>query len=300
MVLTLATQALWRVASSTRSASRSPRRRGVTRWSQARASRAARMASRASLLAPCGAAAAWAAQSRPPARRGPAGRRPAQHRCYRRPPPPNSAVPAPVSGRTRAGVGSRQVGRRRGLRQGPADPIGRCGGEAVAVGVHPDHPIHGVGQPGHRDRAPFRWTSGRVGLEGATPRRFCDGSQPHRVGQAAHQASKRRARSTPAPRQAARNQGNSYGRLNRCESCRGARRRLPWRVVAVAGGSGLSAGLAAAGPPLALGLGRARRAGGGQPAGSATTTRTPTKGGLSHRRQRQEQTTTRAAARTRE
>src|SRR5215218_2959135 len=50
--LTLATQALWRVVSSTRSASRWPRRRGARGWSWARASRAARTASRASLLAP--------------------------------------------------------------------------------------------------------------------------------------------------------------------------------------------------------------------------------------------------------
>jgi hypothetical protein len=52
VALTLARQALWRVANSTRSASRSPCRRGMIRWSQAKASRAARMASRASLLAP--------------------------------------------------------------------------------------------------------------------------------------------------------------------------------------------------------------------------------------------------------
>jgi hypothetical protein len=52
MAQTLATHALWRVASSTRSASRSPRRRGASTWSWANASRAARMASNASLLAP--------------------------------------------------------------------------------------------------------------------------------------------------------------------------------------------------------------------------------------------------------
>ena len=64
MALTLATQALWRVASSTRNASWSPRRRGVSRWSWASASRAARTASKASDLAPlrrCAAGAAWAA-----------------------------------------------------------------------------------------------------------------------------------------------------------------------------------------------------------------------------------------------
>jgi hypothetical protein len=60
---------------------------------------------------------------------------------------------------------------------------------------------------------------------GDAARRFCDGSQPQGVGQAAHQASKRHTRSTSAQRQTARNQGNLDGRRNRCESCRGARRR---------------------------------------------------------------------------
>jgi hypothetical protein len=49
-----------------------------------------------------------------------------------------------------------KVDNHRGLAQGPAYPIGRCGSQGVAVGVHPDHPLDGVGQPGHRDRAPFR------------------------------------------------------------------------------------------------------------------------------------------------
>jgi len=52
VALTLAAQAPWRVANSTRNVSRSPRRRGARGWSWARASRAARTASRASLLAP--------------------------------------------------------------------------------------------------------------------------------------------------------------------------------------------------------------------------------------------------------
>src|SRR6266545_4079680 len=43
--------ALWRVVSSTRIASRSPRRRGWARWSRPSASRAARTASRSSVLA---------------------------------------------------------------------------------------------------------------------------------------------------------------------------------------------------------------------------------------------------------
>jgi hypothetical protein len=58
-----------------------------------------------------------------------------------------------------------QVGRRRSLCQGAADAIGGCGGQGVAVGVDPDHPIDGVGQPGHPDRAPFQQTPGRVGLK---------------------------------------------------------------------------------------------------------------------------------------
>jgi hypothetical protein len=69
-----------------------------------------------------------------------------------------------------------QVGRRRSLRQRAADAIGGCGGQGVPVGVHPDHPIDGVGQPGHHG-SPFQQTPGRVGPED-TARRFCDGSQP--------------------------------------------------------------------------------------------------------------------------
>jgi hypothetical protein len=39
------------------------------------------------------------------------------------------------------------------------------------------------------------------------------------------EASKRQTRSTPAPRQTTRHQGNPDGRLNRCGSCRDAGRR---------------------------------------------------------------------------
>jgi hypothetical protein len=63
--------------------------------------------------------------------------------------------PAAPSGQLRLAEGKQtlvagEVGRSRDLRQRPANRIGGCGGQSVAVGVHPDHPIDGVGQPGHR------------------------------------------------------------------------------------------------------------------------------------------------------
>jgi hypothetical protein len=116
------------------------------------------------------------------------------------------------------------------------------------MGVDADHPVDGVASRLIAMAPLCRWP-GRVGLED-TARRFCDGSQPHGAGQAAHQASRRRARSTPAPRQTARHQGNPHGRLNRCESCRGARRRIltrsprplrtTHRTVALAAGGGVT------------------------------------------------------------
>lgn len=168
MALTLARQALWRVASSTCSACRSPRRRGVTRWSQARASRAARRASRASLLAPVRRRSLGPPDLDHPLAEGlQEGGQPraVAAGALDRPAAPTRHLRL---SEVEQGLVAGQVGSRRGLPQGPAYPIGGCGGEGVAVGVHPDHPVDGVGQPGHRSRSPFPWALGRVGLE--TPR----------------------------------------------------------------------------------------------------------------------------------
>jgi hypothetical protein len=117
-----------------------------------------------------------------------------------------------------------EIGGRHSLRQGAPDPVGGCGGQGVPVGVHPDHPVDGVGQPGHCARAPFQQTPGRGGLE--PPRgASVTGHNP----QGLDRLLIRPASGVPGRR---RHHGRhlvtkatQVRRLNRCESCRGARRR---------------------------------------------------------------------------
>ena len=223
---TRARVALRRVVSSTRSASRSPRRRG---WPGGRGRaprgrpgpRPARRSWRR-----CAGLAAWVGRPRRPAHRAAAGTRPGRRRSCPPPRPPSSDGQAagawakseqpPVAGGVGAGGG---------LGQHAAQAGDGGGGQGVAVGVDADDAVDRSASMAMRWSS---WCGGRpwsVSAWEESPRgRTVMGHNPCRLDRLLIRPAWW-ARPTPAPRQTARAEGNPPGCQLHNESCRGAERQ---------------------------------------------------------------------------
>ncbi len=236
VAFTRALTAPWRVVSSTRSASRSPRRRGAGVWSKASASRAARIASTASLLAPlwrrCAGGPLGAADFDDPLAVG-------EQEAGQSGAIAAGALDRPASlawdlcpGEVQQGVVAAGVGAGLGLGDDPPDRGDSGGGEGARGGCRRRRAPSTVSA-----RMAMRLLLGEGGRgrcrpgSSVTARRNCDGSRPF----GSDRLLIRPARPAPAPRQTAQRKGNPSGRQSHLESCRGAGDRSCQRSSRTAG-----------------------------------------------------------------
>src|SRR6266545_4355033 len=211
--------ALWRVVSSTRIASRSPRRRGWARWSRPSASRAARTASRSSVLAVAARRAGRTVDLDDPFALleqvgGEAGAVAAG--ALDRPDPTSWRLLdcEPVAAAVAGGVGRDAL-----VRDDRTSRADQGNGVAVFVGVDADDVVDLVCQ--HGGAASFAgWRLSVPALARETAWQDCDGSRST-ADRLLIRPTLRGARPAPGPQQTVQCQASPSGRQLRWESCRG-------------------------------------------------------------------------------